>query len=480
MQPSWDELLEAERMQPRAARGWEEGQSDVGSLDQRSPYERDRDRVLYSAVFRRLAGVAQVTAVHERHLLHTRLTHSLKVAQIGRRIAERLIHQTPWLIDEDHAPEFNPDVIETACLAHDLGHPPFGHAAERVLHGLLRKSYGGFEGNAQTFRIVTKLAVREQDADNKALLGLQLTQASLNAILKYPRFWPPKAVHPSPWTDRSKGVKWGVYRSELKDFQFARGDKTLEPKHKDKEQRVRSLNAIVMDWADDISFATHDLEDFIQSGLIMPERLSEISKDDSPFHEYAWQELRERYGDRADKEEFEKAFKTVAKRWPKSTVPFDGTRAQQAWLRNQLVPWIRGFDNACYAVAEEPYVKVGRQAQYQAEVLKAITNYFVVGHPALRTAERGQKKLVEDLFDLLTSLLEESRYGHGIPTVLYDYYLICCDEEDCVPRDVSRRDYSIARAVADYICSLTEEQALDLFQRMTGLSRASIFGTWFK
>lgn len=126
--------------------------------DQRAAAQRDRDRILYTAAFQRLAGVTQVVGPLEGHVFHNRLTHTLEVAQIARRLAEKLAKENRALAEELGG--LDPDVVEAAALAHDLGHPPFGHVAEKELDALAR-SHGaaeGFEGNAQSFRIVTRLA----------------------------------------------------------------------------------------------------------------------------------------------------------------------------------------------------------------------------------------------------------------------------------------------------------------------------------
>ncbi|MEV5718693.1 dGTP triphosphohydrolase [Amycolatopsis mediterranei] len=173
----------------------------------RTPFQRDRDRVLYSSAFRRLSGVAQVAAVNEQRVLHNRLTHSLKVAQLGRRLVQHLKHDKSAEARElRRLSGIKADVVETAGLVHDIGHPPFGHVAEPVLDACLRGAGGleGFEGNAQSFRIVTKLARRRVEHP-----GLDLTRASLDAMLKYPR--PRSAAADAPtWTDRGYGNKWNV------------------------------------------------------------------------------------------------------------------------------------------------------------------------------------------------------------------------------------------------------------------------------
>jgi dGTPase len=164
--------------------------------DSRTPSQHDRDRILYTDELRRLAGVTQVVGAVEGHIFHNRLTHTFEVAQIARRIAERLVRDQRELADA--AGGIDPDVVEAAALAHDLGHPPFGHAAEEELKELAGNA-DGFEGNPQSFRIVTRLA-----AHRESYVGLDLTRATLNAILKYPWFrddGPPE-----------KANKWGRTR----------------------------------------------------------------------------------------------------------------------------------------------------------------------------------------------------------------------------------------------------------------------------
>ena len=219
--------------------------------DQRTAGQRDRDRILYSSAFRRLGGVTQVAAAGERHVFRNRLTHSLEVAQVARRLAEHTAKTQPN--ESEALGGIEPDVVEAAALAHDLGHPPFGHVAEAELDRLVRDSGNsdGFEGNPQSFRVVTKLALRHRDFQ-----GLNLTRATLNAILKY------------PWRREVGGGlrdrKWGAYSIEADEFSWARelsaGDS-------------RSVEAELMDWADDIAYSVHDLDDFYRVGMIPLDRL---------------------------------------------------------------------------------------------------------------------------------------------------------------------------------------------------------------
>lgn len=203
--------------------------------------------MVYCSAFRRLAEVTQVVSASEGYSFHNRLTHTLKVAQIARRLAERLSRRA----QDEGLGIIDPDVVETAALVHDLGHPPFGHTAEIALDELAVQAgeRDGFEGNAQSFRIVTKLAIR-----TPAYPGLNLTRATLNAVLKY------------PWLRATKGPhsrKWGVYHAEEAVFDWARGA----------AGESRSIEAELMDWADDIAYSVFDVDDFYRAGLIPLDRV---------------------------------------------------------------------------------------------------------------------------------------------------------------------------------------------------------------
>ncbi len=421
--------------------------------DQREPGQRDRDRVLYSSAFRRLAGITQVAAAAEVRLIHNRLTHSLEVAQIGRRLSENLL----LVADEEGWEPLNldPDIVETACLAHDLGHPPFGHVAEQELDNLVldredrSDAPGGFGGNAQSFRIVNKLSVRHDQFP-----GLNLTRASLNAILKYP--WPRR--------DGERYSKWGTYVSERADFDWAR---QLSPLHGDE----LALEAQLMDWADDVAYAVHDLEDFFRAGLLPLDRLVEMGSESERF----WADFVSREGDRisVSQAEARKLFESLMALVQRVTgleQPFQGLVDDRAKLRSLTSTLIMRYIRQAVAIdrdkssEDELVLSIDQAMNTEVQILKGFTWYYVINRPSLATQQYGQRKVVRDLFDMLFDAAASNESD--------DEWILspgCREQLHSLDDELGERpERDVARIVTDEICSLTESQCLALHNRLAG------------
>lgn len=399
------------------------------------PAKRDRDRLLYSNALRRLAGVTQVTSPMEGDVVHNRLTHTLKVAQVARRLAERLLIETdPALVEAIGG--IDPEVVEAAALAHDLGHPPFGHIGEQVLDQLLSETgEEGYEGNAQSFRIVTKLAVRADEHP-----GLNLTRATLDALLKY------------PWLRASRpGTrKWGAYASESEDFHWVRGD--------DSAHARPSIEAQIMDWADDITYAVHDVDDFFRAGII-PMHLLVLDEDErAQFLEATRARWAFTHPDRVDLwESFAESFRHIIQLMPIRR-PYTGTRAEQALLSRIRSDLITRFISApIIRVAANGPAQLAIADGIQAEVatLKALDWHYVIGSSPYRTQQQGFRRIVRELFQVY----HEDRAGELIPNWLGA-------ELDATATP--------ARRAADLVSALSDIQALRMYQRLTGLAPGSI------
>ena len=433
--------------------------------DQRSGFERDRDRVLYSSAFRRLAGITQVVHAAEGHIFHNRLTHTLKVAQVGRRLAEHLLaRDSRELVDAVGG--INPDVVETAALAHDLGHPPFGHIAEEELDSELtsRGIADGYEGNAQSFRIVTKVAIKSTDYK-----GLNLSRASLNAILKYP--W-------SRGIDGKEHRKWGYYYSEKDEFEFARALNAPA-------ERRQSAEAALMDWADDVAYSVHDVDDFYRAGLIPLDRLLTGTDDRRSFVDERGRFIEAVYNRWKDEDKTETIkifnqqnasdfFESLSDFVDHILSPFSGTSAQRAemnFLSSLLIRrYILGPDNGAQAVTlngstSGPFVVTDSKLRAEVDLLKELMRYYVFENPALLAQQLGQRRVIKELFDILYEAVQPTSKNSG---------LIPPPFSDILKKISGSAKRERARLVADLIASMTEQQALVFHQRLTGIAPGSV------
>lgn len=435
----------------------DERRSGLSQDDQRRRYQRDRDRILYTRAFRRLAGVTQVVRADESYTYHDRLSHSLKVAQIGRRLAEYINKpEGPTIPD---GVSIDPDVVETAALAHDIGHPPFGHAAEKELDRIISEEYGvsdGFEGNAQSFRTITRLCVNRVEG-----LGLDLTYASLNAILKYP--WPRGSSENKWGVNESK--KWGVYESDLEAFEEVRELSRVEKR--------RSAEADIMDWADDLAYAVHDMEDFYRAGIIPLDRL--LDNDSKEHEEFVEEWAEEGDGTQEEASDILDYLEGISGETLMS--PYSGTEAEQFELKefsSALISRYLGYEGGGLTLqnhnVNKRHLQVDDFLKNEVSLLKYMTRYYVIRDNSLAAQQRGQRKVIADLFNIIfnTTIPDKANDSENIRILPNQF------QERARELKKHGEPKSRSRFVADVITSMTEKQATQMHKRLTGDTPGSL------
>lgn len=423
-------------MTETAADPRKERRHKFGKRDQRGTFQRDRDRVLYCSAFRRLAGVTQVVIPGEGQVFHNRLTHSIKVAQLARRLAEYLNGDAERSqILQDSGVEVHPEVCAAAGLAHDIGHPAFAHAAEQALDELVFDSGEpeGFAGNPQTFRLLSTLAVHRDD-----YVGLNLCRAVLAAVVKYPSLGR-SGVEPNR-EDR----KFGAYLSEKDDFDFA--GIAREP----------SLEAQVMNHADDIAYAVHDFEDFTRNGLISTDRLL----DPLEFQQLlkAWKlDEPEVYVKKV--EPYESPVEALVGQVKQ--LSYDGSPTARSRLREFTSVHIGNYVKNVELASEAGRLRLEIAPELQAQILflKRLVWVYVIHQQRLASQQCGVRRIVQTLFDHYRDAATPKN-AHLLPARFRPM--------------VERQIDSTARIAADVIASLTDAEALAIYRRVSGVDLGSI------
>jgi dGTPase len=390
----------------------------------RTEFQRDRARVLHSSALRRLAAKTQVVRAGSGDFPRTRLTHSLECAQIGRELGAAL--------------GCDPDLTDAACLAHDLGHPPFGHNGESALATLADSggvlACGGFEGNAQSLRLLTRLEPKVAGA------GLNLTRATLDAALKY------------PWLNVSQGdnppAKYGAYQSDRAVFEWIRADVP---------GRRRCLEAQVMDWADDVAYSVHDVEDGLHAGLIAMKDLTDPAEraDVSAvalahYCPASWA---------VTAAELESVFAEFIRLdcWQFS---FDGGPASLAAAKNltsELVGRLcQAAEDGTWAVAGpgplsryDADLVVPRRQLLECALLKAMAAHYVMSRRGAAAQQAGERDLITELADAIV---------RGAPATLDPVYQPAWDG--------AAGDEQRHRVIIDQLASLTDISALAWHKRL--------------
>lgn len=439
----------------RVERRWKKDEADP-PRNQRSPQQRDRDRILYASAFQRLSQVTQVTAPEAGYSFHNRLGHSLKVAQVGRRHTERLQQRARDGEIAGAAADLvlgtDPDAVEASCLAHDLGHPPFGHIAESKLHELAKKELpDGYEGNAQSFRIVTRLAVRNE------FQGLDLTRETLDYLLKYPwRHWPK-----DPLSGQKRERKWGYYGDDSDAFNFAR---ELWPEEGKSELPEKSLGAEIMDWADDLTYAVHDVDDFFRAGLVPLERLR--AKDDAEVKTFTARLTDLKDEDPTKFPPYEVGELVEAARQVLSLFGpgerYSHTIPSRAGLREFGSKLITKYLNA-FSVEEddagEPRLRINDDAVRDVTALKMLVVVYVIRRPNLAVVQKGQQKVIEELYNTYYEASSPDRDGN--------WNLFPPGVRERLEGTGSEAGPRI-RVVLDLLSGLTENAAIELHHRLCG------------
>ena len=416
---------------PRIERLWSRADGETG--DFRNDFERDCDRILYSGAFRRLAVITQVVSPAGGHAFHNRLTHALKVAQVGRRIAEGL--KTPenaGMISSLGG--LHPSVVEAAGLAHDLGHPPFGHIAEEELDDRLRKAgeKEGYEGNAQSFRIVSCLEIRESGR-NEGALGLNLTRATLNALLKYPER-----------RDLSKNGHQKLVHTA------ARTSSSDSPAN---IQAIRIHVLRLKLWTGLTTSVTQYMiwQDFYRAGMIPLDRLSKSKDETKAFLEGMLSRVKIKEGE--DKRDYEETAAWFLAFCPVSET-YSGRRTQRAALRGLASSIIHravcGTKISSTGLVRPP--KIDREVT----VLKQLTWHYVIEDSRLTSGQYGKRKVIGTLFDIFANAAS-SRPDWKLFPPAYQEQL---QDKRC----------SAARTAADYIASMGEQRAVELYTELLGTS----------
>ena len=385
----------------------------------RTEFMRDRARVIHSAALRRLAAKTQVAVPWENDFQRTRLSHSLECAQIGRELGESL--------------GADPDLLETACLSHDLGHPPFGHNGEEAL-AEVAVDCGGFEGNAQSFRLLTRIEAKTVDANGRSI-GLNLTRASLDAATKY------------PWSNQVNPRKFGVYADDVEIFNWMRigapeGRKCIE--------------AQIMDWSDDCAYSVHDLEDAIFAGQVT---VNDFERD----FDVLYSVMATDYKSDATKDEAAAALERLASLscWPRG---FDRTHASLARLKDTTSQLIGRFVGAAERETRAIHgagnlsrysanLVIPREAVIEVDLLKAVAGHYLINAAASQERYEKQQVVIRELVEMLYT---------KAPLELDPIFE---DDWKNAANDAAR-----LRVVIDQIASLTDPGAYALHARLSGLS----------
>ncbi|MBL3699884.1 deoxyguanosinetriphosphate triphosphohydrolase family protein [Leucobacter luti] len=517
--------VEHETSQHRSA-GIHDADGPHESMSAAQEFRIDLERIRFSSYFARLSDVTQVVPQSGvGPVMHNRLTHSLKVSAVARVIAAQLASQEAahlaFARGDDAADDPTGAVVarlggcdtvvaQSAAHAHDLGHPPFGHLGERVLDRVARERLGlaeGFEGNAQSFRILTQL-----DTLGRDFPGLNLTAATRAATLKYPwtrSEWIGVSLAELPVTERPRGVGADMVEGAEKFSAYSLDAAEMESAlaaFPEIGAGVQTVECAVMDLADDIAYAVHDLDDFARAGVLQQAAVQgelrawlagsaalaaiELSVLEAswraPGHalELLWRRTQVKDAWIADRDAFTEAVARVSEEVAESLLatPFDGGIDSERAVSGFTRRWIEHLRTSI-VVEEQPHVRSGhvrldRRAWHEVTVLKFVHAHFVLERPDLGQSQRGQARIVADLALGFDAWLADPTDAGRAPRRLLEWvdeataasFALRRDRPELLIGDTSDaglRRQGRSRAILDYVAALSDQQALTTHRALT-------------
>jgi len=394
--------------------------------DYRSPFQIDRDRIIYTPSFRRLQSKTQVFLSGEYDFYRTRLTHSLEVAQIGRSICNRLKKRSGILSEEYF---IDPDLVEAACLSHDLGHPPFGHAGERVLHSIMQNQ-GGFEGNAQTLRQLTETIYGQR--------GMNPTRAFLDSTLKYKTLLSEIPEAPNHF----------IYDYQIKHLVFAFEDKDqiLQFQAGDTRNAFKSVECQIMDWADDTAYSLNDIVDGANAGFINLQNLEN------------WAETNNLKGD--DAKNLEQLCKSIRR---KRLEPLMGRKVGYFIAAANIVDAEENFMSS--RTARYKYkIDLCSDIAQESKLYKNISLDLVFKSPQLQQLDHKAARVLGELFSILSD--------NYISKNKKPLKLVSSESEELI--SIEEKDSQKARVITDIISEMTDKLAVRTYRRLVDPNFGSI------
>jgi len=400
----------------------ESGRSNEG--DYRSPFQIDRDRVLHTPAFRRMQSKTQVFWSGEYDFYRTRLTHSLEVAQVGKSVTRWLRHSSEFLGEDFYLDE---DLVEAVCLSHDLGHPPFGHAGERALNHFM-ESYGGFEGNAQTLRLLTDRIF------SQSRRGMDPTRAFMDGVLKYKSLW----IELKNFQEKAPKNHF-IYDHQVAKLEWVMGGRDLPVEYVvgDARDALKSIECQVMDWADDTAYSLNDLADSVRAGFLTIEKIEHWAEKNGGDGEVIEKLLEAIRGGRVE--------------------PFVGSRIGKYIRAARLEREVNFLSEETNRYGFK--LVIDEEVRQECKLFKNLAYEVVFLSPELRQLEHKGSLMLRELWNVL-----ETRYVKGGLIDGQTFELLPAADVEEIKEATSEKER--ARLVCDFLANMTDGFAARMYRRL--------------